>query len=66
MSPYFATHAGLLQYVADDFSALAGRDREFGDKLALYADILRHMIDELAPKGDESHETAPAAEAVPA
>ncbi|GFZ89630.1 hypothetical protein [Elstera cyanobacteriorum] len=63
MSPYFATHAGLLQYVADDFSALAGRDREFGDKLALYADILRHMIDELATKQDD---TAPAPEAIPA
>ncbi len=64
MSPYFATHAGLLQYVADDFSALAGRDREFGDKLALYADILRHMIDELAPKMAESAE--PLRETVPA
>lgn len=63
MSPYFATHAGLLQYVADDFSALAGRDREFGDKLALYADILRHMIDELATKQDDA---APAPEAIPA
>ncbi len=63
MSPYFATHAGLLQYVADDFSALAGRDREFGDKLALYADILRHMIDELATKQDD---TAAAPEAIPA
>lgn len=65
MSPYFATHAGLLQYVADDFSALAGRDREFGDKLALYADILRHMIDELAPKAEESADL-PAREAIPA
>lgn len=65
MSPYFATHAGLLQYVADDFSALAGRDREFGDKLALYADILRHMIDELAQKSDEIV-TVAEPEAVPA
>lgn len=65
MSPYFATHAGLLQYVADDFSALAGRDREFGDKLALYADILRHMIDELAPKAEEIEPSAQP-EAIPA
>lgn len=65
MSPYFATHAGLLQYVADDFSALAGRDREFGDKLALYADILRHMIDEIAPKEDEAA-SVDTPEAIPA
>lgn len=59
MSPYFATHAGLLQYVADDFSALAGRDREHGDKLALYAEILSRMIDELTPKDNRSFDPVP-------
>ncbi|MFD2264485.1 hypothetical protein ACFSM5_16390 [Lacibacterium aquatile] len=48
MSPYYATHAGLLRYVAEEFSALSGQDPVHGDKLALYADILKHMIDELS------------------
>jgi hypothetical protein len=50
MSPYYATHAGLLRYVAEEFTALSGQDAEHGDKLALYADILKHMIDELSQR----------------
>jgi hypothetical protein len=58
MSPYYATHAGLLRYVADDFAALAGQDREHGDKLALYADILQRMIDELSERVQPATEAA--------
>lgn len=48
MSAYYATHAGLLRYVADDFSAMAVADAERGRELELYAEILRRMIDDLA------------------
>ena len=51
MSPYFATHAGLLRYVAQDLSDCARRadhDSAQAKKLELYAAILDRMIEELS------------------
>jgi hypothetical protein len=51
MSPYFATHAGLLSYVARDLSDCArsaDRDSAQARKLELYAAILDRMIAELS------------------
>lgn len=54
MSPYFATHAGMLSYVAREFSELAHADQDNGKKLALYASILQRMVNELNERPDES------------
>jgi len=51
MSPYFATHAGLLRYVARDLSDCArrsGPESAQAKKLELYAAILDRMIEELS------------------
>ena len=51
MSPYFATHAGMLRYVARDLSDCArrsGRDSAQAKKLELYAAILDRMSEELS------------------
>jgi hypothetical protein len=49
MSPYFATHAGLLRYVARDLSDCARRaESAQAKKLELYAAILDRMIEELS------------------
>lgn len=54
MSPYFATHAGMLSYVAREFSELARGDERDGKKLALYATILERMVDELNCRPDQA------------
>jgi hypothetical protein len=51
MSPYFATHAGMLGYVAREFNALARAEPENTKRFALYATILERMIDELDEGG---------------
>ena len=49
MSPYFATHAGLLRYVSRDLSDCARRSESAqARKLELYAAILDRMIEELS------------------
>jgi hypothetical protein len=51
MSPYFATHTGLLRYVAQDLSDCARnaeRNSPHARKLELYAAILDRMIAELS------------------
>ena len=51
MSPYFATHAGLLSYVARDLSDCARNgdtDSDQAKKLELYAAILDRMIEDLS------------------
>ncbi len=59
MSPYFATHAGLLQYVAREFSELATADSSEGRKLAIYAAILERMVADLVPTAGIATEDAP-------
>ena len=49
MSPYFATHAGLLRYVAEDFLAMADSSTEQAERLRVYASILERMVNELTP-----------------
>ena len=53
MSPYFATHAGMLSYVAREFSELSRDDVRDGKKLALYATILERMVDELNCRSEQ-------------
>jgi hypothetical protein len=48
MSPYYATHAGLLSYVAREFAELAqANDDPNAKQLAIYASILERMVSEL-------------------
>ena len=52
MSPFYATHAGMLAYVAREFAQLARSGGRTGEgahapRLALYASILEHMVSEL-------------------
>ena len=48
MSPYFATHTGMLRYLAREFTESAQADQQNGKKLALYASILERMVEELS------------------
>jgi hypothetical protein len=54
MSPYFATHAGMLSYVAREFNELARADAAEGEKLAIYASILERMVHELNTRAEPS------------
>ena len=48
MSPFYATHAGMLSYVAREFAELARTgDTRHARRLALYASILERMVSEL-------------------
>lgn len=55
MSAYFATHAGLLRYVAQDFQDMAqsggtsSGDSDQAARLRVYASILERMVSELMP-----------------
>ncbi|MEJ0068802.1 MAG: hypothetical protein WDO24_08835 [Pseudomonadota bacterium] len=59
MSPFYATHAGMLSYVARAFAELSqSGDAANAKRLAIYASILERMVDELtaavpseAPRG---------------
>ncbi len=53
MSPYFATHAGMLSYVAREFSEIARDDARDGKKLAIYATILERMVNELNCRSEQ-------------
>lgn len=52
MSPHYATHAGMLKYVAREFNELARTDRKHTKRLKLYAAILERMINEIAPNSE--------------
>ena len=56
MSPFYATHAGMLSYVAREFAELSQTgDDPNARRLALYASILQRMVDELrAERSDVS------------
>ncbi len=47
MSGYYATHAGMLRYVARDLAELAQRSPEDARRLELYARILERMVADL-------------------
>ncbi len=55
MSPFYATHAGMLSYVAREFAELsqAGKDPN-ARRLAIYASILERMVDELRAERPET------------
>lgn len=48
MSPYFAMHAGLLRYVAKEFTESARADEKNGKRLELYASILERIVEDLS------------------
>ncbi len=50
MSPYYATHAGMLKCVAREFTDLARTDAKDGKRFAMYAQVLERMIADLAVK----------------
>lgn len=56
LSGYYATHAGMLRYVARDLAELARRAPEDARRLELYAAILERMVADLTaarePRGD--------------
>jgi hypothetical protein len=55
MSPFYATHAGMLSYVAREFAELAQRrDNPNAQRLALYASILDRMVLELTSAPTEA------------
>ena len=56
MSPFYATHTGMLSYVAREFAELSqAADDPNARRLALYASILQRMVDELqAQRSDVS------------
>ena len=54
MSPFYATHAGMLSYVAREFAELARRDNPNAERLALYATILERMVLELTSDRSEA------------
>jgi hypothetical protein len=55
MSPFYATHAGMLSYVAREFAELSlSGDDPNAKRLALYATILERMIDELTAVPSEA------------
>lgn len=47
MSGYYATHAGMLRYVARDLAELARRSPDEAQRLELYAAILERMVADL-------------------
>lgn len=53
VSPYFATHAGMLRCVAREFAELGRGDGKDERRFALYARILDRMIVELTDHGGE-------------
>jgi len=64
MSPFYATHAGMLAYVAREFAELARSGGRAGDgasaeRLALYASILEHMVSELTAAPGQSEAARP-------
>ena len=55
MSPFYATHAGMLSVVAREFAELAQRrDNPNAQQLALYASILERMVLELTSERTEA------------
>ena len=54
MSPFYATHAGMLSVVAREFDELAASDSAEAPRLKLFASILQRMILDLSP-----HPSAP-------
>jgi hypothetical protein len=55
MSPFYATHAGMLSYVAREFAELAQRrDNPNAQRLAIYASILERMVLELTSEPTEA------------
>ncbi len=62
MSPFYATHAGMLGYVAREFAELARTgDRANAQRLALYASILERMVSELTAPAQHTEASPPAA-----
>lgn len=54
MSPFYATHAGMLSYVAREFAELSqAHDDPNARRLALYASILERMVSELTAQRPE-------------
>jgi hypothetical protein len=57
MSPFYATHAGMLSYVAREFATLARSgegDNPSAKRLALYASILERVVSELTAPPSET------------
>jgi len=55
MSPFYATHAGMLSYVAREFAELSqSGDYPNAKRLALYASILERMVNELTAVQSEA------------
>lgn len=51
MSPFYATYAGMLDYMAREFEGLAHSDAENAPQLRRNAEILSHMAAEFeAPR----------------
>ncbi len=51
MSPFYATYAGMLDYMAREFEGLAHGDAEHAPQLRRNAEILSHMAAEFdAPR----------------
>lgn len=46
MSPFYATYAGMLDYMAREFEGLAATDTEHASQLRRNAEILAHMAAE--------------------
>ncbi|BBK37982.1 hypothetical protein STAQ_30600 [Allostella sp. ATCC 35155] len=46
MSPFYATYAGMLDYMAREFEGLALTDTEHASQLRRNAEILAHMAAE--------------------
>jgi hypothetical protein len=62
MSPFYATHAGMLSYVAREFAELArSGDNANAQRLALYASILERMVSELTAAPASSEASRPGA-----
>jgi hypothetical protein len=62
MSPFYATHAGMLSYVAREFAELArSGDHANARRLALYASILERMVSELTGAPAQSDVPRPGA-----
>jgi hypothetical protein len=59
MSPFYATHAGMLSYVAREFAELSqARDDPNAQRLALYASILERMVSELTTRRQDGGQPA--------
>lgn len=58
MSPFYATHAGMLSVVAREFAELSqARDNPNARRLAIYASILERMVNELTAQTQERAQT---------